>query len=245
MGKYVLTNCKIYVDNYDISGDANAGTLDISTPALDSTTFNDAGAKSKICGLDDVKASISVLYDNTTAYTPDDEIDTWRGGMTAKAVTICPTTGVAGEVAYCFKGLGATYSHGGSVGEVKKGTWSIEGAGDTGAIVRGTVSSNVLAGVTGAGNGTSLELGLLGTGKTLYSVLHVYSINGGTLAVTVYSDTATNFPSGISRIVHTPATTTTAEWSMLAGAVADDTWWRIQYTYAGTLVKFVHSMAIV
>ena len=246
MGKFVLTNCKLYVDNYDISGDANAGTLDISTPALDTTTFNDAAVKSKICGLDDVKASISVLYDNTTACVPDDEIDTWKSGMAAKAVTICPTTGVAGEVAYCFKGLGASYSQGGSVGEVRKGTWAIEGGGGTGAIVRGYVTSNVIAGVTAGGVGTSINFGLLGAGQTLHSIVHVYYLVGGTLYVNTYSDDNEAMTSHTARIAGGAIVASGTEWLTLAGAVATDTWWRCEYGYSGgTLAKFVHTLAIV
>jgi len=245
MAKLVLSSCKIYVDNYDISGDSNEGTLDFATPALDATTFSDVVSRVKIPGLSEAKIALGVLYDASTAYVPDDEMWTWRNGMTAKIVTVCPATGVDGEVAYCLKGLGASYEQGGSVGDVKKGTWNIEGGGGTGLAFRGTISKNATAGVAAGGNGSSYELGLLGTGHTMYSVLHVYSITGGTLNVTVYSDTATNFPSATSRIAHTNATATTAEWLTLAGPIADDTFWRCTYTYDGTLAKFVHVFAIV
>jgi len=245
MAKYVLTDCKIYVDDYNISGDSNSGTLELTTPALDASTFSSVTARTKIPGLSEMKASIGVLYDATTAYIPDDEIDTWKGGMTAKVVTICPTTGATGEVAYSFKGLGASYSQGGSVGEVKKGTWNIEGGGGTGPAVRGNVISNVLAGVTGNGNGTSYEYGLLGTGHTLYSIVHLYSIDGGSLFVNIYSDDHAGMTSSTIRITGGELDETTTVWQTLAGPVATDTWWRSVYTYDGTLAKFVHVMAIV
>ena len=78
MAKYVLTDCKIYVDDYNISGDSNSGTLELTTPALDASTFSSVTARTKIPGLSEMKASIGVLYDATTAYIPDDEIDTWK-----------------------------------------------------------------------------------------------------------------------------------------------------------------------
>jgi len=103
-----------------------------------------------------------------------------------------------------------------------------------------------IATVTGAG----LNLGLLGAGQKLVSVLHVFSVTGGagSVTVTIESDEDDTWAGAATRITHTAVTTAvghTCEVKELDGAVATDDWWRAVATWtAGTNYSLAVGLSI-
>lgn len=207
--------------------------LDYSVEMLDVTTFNDA-AKRRISGLFDVAASLQGLYQAGTNPDLVDKILWDKLALQDEIMTICPTTGAAGEVAYFTKVIEATYKPGGSVGEVFP--FSVEAQG-TERLIRGIVAETGVKTVTG--NGTGRNLGTVTATQKLYAAMHVVAASGTTptLDVTIESDDANTFLTPVTRITFAQATAIGAQWKEVAGAITD-IWYRPVITIGGTAPSF-------
>lgn len=207
--------------------------LNYGADMLDVTTFND-NAKRRIAGLFDVSVDLQGFYQ--AGANPDliDKILWDKLALQDEIMTVCPTIGAAGEVAYFTKVIEATYTPGGSVGEVFP--FSVEAQG-TERLIRGIVAETGTR--TASGNGTARNLGAVAAGKKLYAAMHVLAVSGTTptLDVTIESDDAETFLTPITRITFSQATAIGAQWKEVAGPITD-TWFRPVFTIGGTTPSF-------
>ncbi|MEW5921566.1 MAG: hypothetical protein AB1796_11605 [Bacillota bacterium] len=197
------------------------------------TTFND-NAKRRIAGLFDVSADLQGYYQAGTNPDLIDKILWDKLALQDEIMTVCPTNGAAGEVAYFTKVIEATYTPGGSVGEVFPFTVEVQG---TERLIRGIVAET--GAKTASGNGTARNLGAVATGKKLYAAMHVLAVSGvtPTLGVTIESDDADTFLTPITRITFSQATAIGAQWKEVSGPITD-TWFRPVFTLGGTNPSF-------
>lgn len=228
MAARVLKNCKLYLAGHNLSGDVNKMTLDYSAEMLEATTFADE-SKRRVAGLFDISADHEGYYQ--AGSTPDlvDKILWDKLGLADQVMTICPTTGVAGEIAYTTKTVEAEYSPNGAVGELFAFSVSAQG---TERLVRATVMQNGT--ITATGNGTARQLGAVTADQKIYAAVHLVSVSGTnpTLDIDIESDDAEAFSTGIDRITFDQMTAIGAQWKELAGAITDD-WWRPVFTIGG------------
>jgi len=225
MAEYVLTDCKFYFNEYNLSGDMNALALNYSADMQENTSFS-KDTHQFLGGLKSVTLGHEGYFSAGT-----DEVDPtlFTNIATANSViSIGPTDGADGEVAYTMQSILSEYSPGASIGEVMAFSVSAEANGD--GLVRGTVMHN--SSVSGSGDGTARQLGAVASGESVYASLHVLS-GSGSLDVVVQSDDNGSMTSATNRITFTNATAKTSEWMSLAGAVTDD-YWRVNYTVTGT-----------
>jgi hypothetical protein len=105
--------------------------------------------------------------------------------------------------------------------------------------IRGNILLPLAARGTGSSTGTARQLGAVSATQRVFSALHVTAASGTTptLDVTVRSDDAVGFPSGVIRTTHPQFTTTGSDIQSAAGPFTDD-WWRVAYTIAGTTPSF-------
>lgn len=241
MSSNILTDAKLYVSSFDLSGDMNALALTYAAEMKDNTTF---GATTRInkAGLKSIVAQHEGLWDSNGTDQPDDVFFS-RIGTANVPVTISPQTGADGEVAFLFQAVHGEYTPGAPVGELYAFTVSMEG--DNGApLVRGMVLHPATA-RTATGNGTAMQLGAVSATQDVYATLHVIAASGTnpTLDVTVRSDDNSGMTTPTTRLTFTQATGITSEWKSAAGAITDD-YWRVTYTIGGTNPSFTFVVAV-
>lgn len=233
MGVYVLQDCKLFVAQYDVSGDVNEGELGFGVDLKDRTTFGSGGARQRKGGLKNVGLRLRGFTNPGTGLS-DEGLFT-AIGENDKVVSVAPETGADGETLFGFLANLADYAPGASVGEMFGFSCNAQGS-DGNGLVRGYVMAPKAA-RTVTGTGTARNLGLVGSGQKLYAWLHVFAKAGTTptLDVVIESDDGSGFASPVTRITFGQKTGESSEWATpVAGPIATDTWWRAKWTIGGT-----------
>lgn len=234
MSVQVLTNCRLLVDQFDISGRTNKLGLSYGAKAEPATAFlNDT--ENFLPGLKTLKAAHEVLFEQGVGLV--DEVLFQRIAVNAVVMTIGPTTLAESEAAYSGKVMGANLKPGFAVGGVPRASFDAE-ASDR--LVRGLVGANRTAGTSGTG--PVLTLAGPTVTQSVYAALHVLAMSGTagpTLAVTVKSAALVGFGSPSTRITIPTQSGLGAVWATPLGPGAiTDGFWRIDYTITGTNPSF-------
>lgn len=236
MAVEVLTDAKVWLAEFDISGKLNAVSLQYGAEMVDDTVFGD-DTRSRAGGLKTVALGVEGYFDGADV----DPALFGEIGVADNPVTVAHVSTI-GNIAYLFKSIAGDYSPGGQVGDMFAFS---AGAEATGGLIRGTLMVNAAA-VAATANGTGRQLGAVGATQSLYAALHVTAASGTTptLDAVVESDDNSGFTTATTRITFTQATAVTSQWATpVAGAITDD-WWRIQYTIGGTTPSFDFAVAI-
>lgn len=226
MASSILRDQKVFFDGYDLTGYANALSLEYSADTLDETVLGLDTRKFK-GGLKTVSAGLEGFFDSVP-----DGVLTGVVGASDKILSF-GSSGIEGEVAYSFKSMAGSYKPGGAVGELM--SYSLQAAA-TGKLIRGILAENNTS-VQATGNGAARQLGAIGSGQKLFAILHVLSSSGSgnqTLDVAIKSDNASNFPSPTTQINFSQVNTSVgAQWAEINGPIIDD-YWRPTWTIAGS-----------
>lgn len=227
MSKLALTNAKLWLDGYDLSGDINALALEYGAEAKDATVISDT-TRRFMGGLKTVSARHAGLWEAGTDKV--DEVLFARVGSNV-VTTIGPSNGGAeGERAYLTTMLGAKYGLGGAVGEAFPFDVELEGQAD---LVAGTIIHNALRGLTGAG--TVYNLGAPSASQRWFAALHVLTLTGGgTLTVKVQSDDNAGMTSPTDRGTFAAKSGLGAEIISAVGIGGGDIHWRTSWTLTGS-----------
>jgi hypothetical protein len=233
MTTYVMSDAKVWVAQYDVSGDLNALALANAAEVKDATTFG-AGARIHRGGIKSVDLQLEGFYQAGTDLI--DEIVFSRIGTPNLPVSCSPTGGAEGQTAYLFLAELARYRLGGEMGEMLPFTVEAEAQGQP--LVKGQVLLNGIKGTTG--NGTAVQLGAVGAGQKLYAALHVLAASGGTPSVTVkvQSDDNSGFTTPTDRITFGAKTSASYEWATPVGGAITDDYWRFTWTISGSTPSF-------
>lgn len=245
MAIHVLTTPKIYVGEYDLSGDMNSVASTYSGEPQDNTTFGGT-TRTVQGGLKKVTFSAEGFWNGG-----DDEVDDAlfsKINVANVPVTLVPEGETIANACYLFRALHAEYSPfaSGTVGEMLRFSVSAEGSGGTGP-VRGTLFH--VGSETATGTETKVQIGAVAAGESLYAALHVLTVSGTnpTLNVLVRSDADASAGGESTRITFTQATAITSEWKSVAGAITDE-YWDVSFTIGGTntpTFEFVLSVGII
>lgn len=233
-----FTDGRIYVAGINLSGHSNEGMLEINAQELDASTIKD-GWDVTILGRKHVELNASGYWEAGSG-KPDDLYA--KLGSAGQVVTLCPD-GDEGGVAYSCRAVPVKYTIGGQAGEIFP--FAVNAKGDTNRAVRGTVMHDDVAARTSTANGTARNLGAVSASQRVYSALHVIAASGTTptLDVVISSDDAQAFTTPTTRLTHSQQTTIGADWQSAVGAITD-TWWRVQWTVAGTTPSFTFVVAL-
>lgn len=221
-----------YVDEFDFSGVSNSVEGAIDNNLGEVTAFADTDA-TFVEGKASFTFNINALLD-AVAGGYDAEMFT---DLTSEArrVGVIPGGAMNGNYGYeADTNISEQARSGEIAGAIALNvTWR----GDT-PLVR-VVLLDVDTAVAASGNGTPYQRGAAGAGDTIVGVLRLLAAPGGagnnTLDVIVQSDSAEGFSSPTTRLTFTQldqASVALHEVITAAGAVTD-TWWRVNYTYAG------------
>ena len=237
MSNLVLTDCKLYVGQYNFSGVANQIKLDYNAEMLDATTFNGSGTRIFVPGLRTVALSGKGLAE-TESVGPSlwtDDVMFSRIGATAVPMSVAPVGNIEGERALSFKAVNATYQPlSGEVGSLLEYDLDAQ-ASDNTALIHGFMMATGAKTVTG--NGTGFLIHDVEEGKRVYGALHVVAWTGLTsLTVTIESGVTGSFTPPTTRLTFATKTALGYDWKEETAGVGGitDTYWRAKWTIAGT-----------
>jgi len=235
-----LKDARIYYATLDATGFANKISLDDEYEDLDKTTFGSGGARERVSGLADMAAGATIFWQAGDLSYPDDVF--WANlGANTQPLTVCPTAGTVGSVAYLTKVFQPSWKPGGDIGKLLAAdvTWS-----GNQPLARGAILHPQGTARTATGNGTGVQVGAILAAQSLYANLHVFSVGAGAQSLTVklQSSVDNTFGSPTDRVTFTAATGLTAECKSVAGAVTD-TWWRVVYTITGSTPSFLFAVS--
>jgi hypothetical protein len=237
----VLTDARIYYETLDVTGFGNKVELNSSAVDLDRTVFASGGWVERTGGLFDSQIGIEGLWDAGDLTKPDDAF--WAGlGVSGTAVTIVPTAGTVGSLAYVTKILQTEYKPGAKVGQLL--AWNVTAKGSA-PIARGQILHPQGTARTTTGTGTGVQLGAVLATQRIYANLHVMSISGTatpTITVSLQSSVDNTFASPTTRLTFLADTALDGQAVSLLGAVTDQ-WWRAAWTISGTSPSFLFAVS--
>ena len=222
MATLAFIDAVVSVDGNDLSSDGTNVTLDYSAEALEKTAFGDT-TKIRQGGLKDWAGTLE--FNQDFAASPNPDVDLFAA---------------VGNVAYGLNANEMQYVQPGEHGQLFRFSVSLASAGP---LVRGQLAFN--SQISSSGNGTALNLGLVAAGQRIYSGLHVTQFDGTSLDVVIQGDAESAMGSPAGHITFAQATGLTSEWGSKAGAIADDDWWRVNFTFVGTNVTFAVFIGII
>lgn len=243
MGLIVLTDAKVYVGGYNLSGYSNEAHVTQNPVMLDATVFG-LGTKKNTPGLYDFKADVAGFMDYTypMGAAPLDQLNSFNSALFAKILTngtpdiasYAALGNAEGDIAFTMQAVNSKFDPlSGAVGTLVPYKLELNAAGLP--LVRGVVQGVGLKTVTG-GSAAGIQLGAVSATQKLYAGLHVVGASGTTptLNVTVRSAAASNMASPTTRLTFPQFTTSVgASWQSVAGAWAD-TYYDVRWTIAGT-----------
>lgn len=220
MSSFAFIDPTIWIAGYDMTGDLNQASCNLSVEEKENTVFG-LTYRRRIGGLKNVAAQFGGFYSAGSGQV-DPEVFT-NLAVVDRVVTLAPTS-TEGSTAYMWQGGAFGYNFFGQIGEVTPMTVNYSGTNGVGA-VRGAVTkakANVSA--TGA-TGTGLLLGDVDATEYLYATLHVFSA-GTTITIQVQSDDNAGFTTPTTRGTIGPITTAGGTWMTRVVGPFTDTYWR-------------------
>jgi hypothetical protein len=222
----VLTDARVFVGGYDLSGQANQVASGAAVTMADVTSFGSAGWAEARPGIISSRLDVTTYQDDATVGTG------LAAGTTGLVVSVCDDDAeFATGWGFSAVTLGDVREM--QVGEVYKSQLSLAG---TGSMFQGelllprTVDTN-------GGTGSIRQLGAVAADERVYANLHVFAVSGGGVTVTVQSAALVGFGSPTSRISFSAASAVGSQTSSTAGAITDQ-FWRVSWTQTATSATF-------
>jgi hypothetical protein len=234
MPELVLLNPRQYVAGLDLSGSYSQHALVLDADAVQFTAFGDFTRTYK-GGLVGAGSEHSGFWDDPV----DSDLFT-NLAAAARNTTLSPDGGDEGDVAFFFSSIGTKYEPGAAIGDAFAFSNSNQ---VTGIVTRGLIFQTGVE--TTSGNGTAFNLGTLDTGKKLRASLHVLSASAAdTLDVVVASDSQQAFGGTPETRITFPQRSAIGGELLTVDGPHADTWYRVQYTIAGTDPSFSFVVAV-
>lgn len=229
----ILRDCVIHYGDADLTATANEFSIDSSFADLDVTTFGSAGERNRIAGIEDATASV-MTFGSPSIVEP--EFATNSGTVELLTVVQFPTSGTAtaGDEVYAMRGLLTSTKQPLKVGDVSKldammATSQPEGLLSGQLLVpKRTFSASFAP--------TSLNLGPVATGKSVYFGVHIFAVTGDrTLTMRLQSSTTSAFTAGTitTQITQTTVSATGSQFGS-SSTTTTDPYWRVNGLLGGT-----------
>lgn len=241
MSTLVVTDAKIYLAQYDISGDLNQVSIKQTPVLLEDTAFGGTYHTSK-AGLKRAEIHAEGYTQFGSGVTTIDGRLQSKFAVADTPVLVSPDGGDVGEVAYFMKSTMSTLNRGPvTVGELLKFQFDAVNSGAKGALVRGTLMEDGKTSRTSASNTATQTLGAVSATQRLFASLHLHTFSGTDVTFTVKS-AVTDFGTITQRAAFTQNTAVGSEFITPVDGAITDTFWRIYWT--GTFTSFSAVVAI-
>lgn len=250
----LLSDCKVYLGGYDITGSINSVKLEAKRAELGNSRMGD-DAETFYPGLMQVDAGVSGFYEagsglvDTVIASPriiSSSYDASEWPLTFAPPSAPGLAGADGNVCYNVRSAQFGYQIGSAHGGLLP--YDLTSRVRTGTMDRGTIMM-AKATRTATYTGTARQLGAVTASQQLVAILHVFSVTGGSgsVTVTVESDNLVGFATPTTRATFTAVATAAGvgrQVVVTAGAITDD-WWRVVATWtAGTNYSAACALAI-
>lgn len=242
MPKMVLLDARLFTGGADLSGHSNKVELTAEVEDKDVTNYASGGWKEVLGGIASAEVNGEGQWEAGDPGMVDDASWVQLGGV--GAWTVCPQDSTPGALAYFTRALRASYTLGGSVGDVAPWTGN---AKSSWPLVRGVIEHPPGVARTTDGASPGVELGPVAAGRRLYAALHVLSVAGTgtpTLTATVETDVTDTFASPNTQLAFDAATAQGGQVLRTAGDAITDTWARVSWTITGTSPSFLFVVAL-
>ena len=209
MALFVWTNARLFVNEVDLSAQMSQLLLDYKAEILDATAFQQAAIGTRIhkSGLWDVSLNHEGFLDFAEPGIDEELFDTILLSETVNVTMIPVSTGTAGVIAdgdhaYFGQFAGATYTPGGTVGDLAKFTYA---ATSKEQLAIGRVSIDDVVAVTGVVDGTAYQFGDavafpgfggaidVPAGDRIVAMVHIVADDFTDLDMIIESDDVANF----------------------------------------------------
>lgn len=241
MGKQILLNVRLFAGGADVSGSTNKAEVTAEVDEQDVTNYRSNGWKESLGGLASSSISAEGQWEAGDPSFVDDQAWSLFGGV--GPWTVCPNDATVGALAYTTNALHASYTLGGSVGDVAPYQAKADGSWP---MVRGQIAHPPGTPRTADGTGTGLNLGAVAAGKRLYASLHVLSATGTTPSLTarIESDTDNTWATPVTVFAFNAATAAGGQIMRSSGTALTDSWFRLAWTITGTSPSFLLAAAV-
>lgn len=231
MAEFMLKNARILVSGADLSGQMNEVTVTYSAEMLDRTTFG-SSARKRMAGLRDFQVAGGGFVDFATTKKASPHL--WsKLGTTAGVVTVSANSS---KGAPCYTGaqVESEFAFGGSIGELAK--FNFAGFGD-GYAVKGVLAEGG-TGLSTTLSATPRSLGVKGTTKRLYGIVHIRagaSSGNQKLVFGIQTASSSGFTSATTALKMTSVGggAPTGQIKFTAGSTVH-TWYRVRVKSSGT-----------
>lgn len=234
MAEQVLTDAKVWAGQYDFSGSLNSVALSYGADTPEKTSFGDDTHVMIAGGLKTLEIQEEGFVDETAG------VGTIFGNLALANIpmSFSATGGAENDIAFFVQAMFATYSPGGSTGDIN--AFSVAASAND-SLIRGVVIANEENAIA-SGDSTGFQLGAIAAGEELQVAIHVLA-GSGTLDIDIVSDDNSGFTTEVVQLSATQATGATSEYLTLAGPVTDD-WWRANWTIGGGSPDFTFIVVI-
>lgn len=238
MATQILTDCTIWLNQYDVTSNVTELGGTIEKAEVESTTFASAGKRERKAGIEDSRLDLMTFWDPAL-------IESVAVPLVGTSNNVlCATVGGAqDDVAYFNRGELLMVKSGLPVGEMAKFDTGVATSSAEG-VVRGNLITPK-ATRTATGNGTGYQAGAVSSTQKVYALAQVFTVTGTTPSMTlkIQSDDNSGFTSPTDRITFTAFTAAGFEMQSLAGSISD-TYWRAVWTISGTSPNFTFGVCL-
>lgn len=238
MGTFVLRDCTIWANEFDLTADTNQVDGDWEGAEVDCTNFASGGNQELKIGIAKSSMALQTFYDTATGAV--EPVLTALKGTVGNIITVTPD-GTAHTRAFFSRGLAGGLKMPFKLGDMAAlqggfKTSSVEG------LVEGYVALPKTA-LTATGTGTIYNDGAVATGQKVYGALHVFAASGTTPSLTakVQSAPLVGFGSPTDRLTFAAKTAAGSDFQSAAGPITD-AFWRVSYTISGTTPSFTFAV---
>lgn len=233
-GTQILSDARVLLAQFNISGDLNQVDLDYSADTKEDTAFG-ATFHTMKPGMRNAKIHQEGFSQFGTGFI--DDIAQTRIGTADVPILVSPNHGNAGDVCWFMKALHYGLKRGGKVGDMFKFALDAIASGTNTQLVQGMLLEDGYTSRVAGGNTAGAQINVTGVSalQKLYASLHVLVFVGTNVTIKIQSS-ATQGGSYTDRITFTLVTGKTSESpTPVAGAITD-TWWRV--LWSGTFTSF-------
>ncbi len=236
MATVILKEARLYVAQFNLSGDLNQIKLVSAAIGKEDTAFGATYQTMKYGGAL-IKTEMTGAGYAQSGSTSVEDVIQGRVGTDEVLMTVAGEGGDLGESCRFFKGAFEVYDTNITIGEMHKFTFAAKnsGLGTNNPLVRGYIMEDGKTSRTGALNGATQTLGQVLAAQKIYSGLHLTAFVGTNVPFTLKS-AVTDWATPTTRITFVQNTAVGSEYpTPVAGAITD-TFWRIEAT--GTFTSF-------
>lgn len=248
MAPLVMTNCRLWLGGYDLSGYANQLGIEYGTELGDDSTFGGVAVSGTRSNKPTIKTAVingSVFVDPSAMSglgTPDsvDEYLFERIAADREVMSVAADGEDADDPVWFMRGVNGSYVPlGGSVGDLLQSELDFRAANSV--LVRGWLLKGAGTVITTTGNSSVLNHTGPTAAQKVASALHVIPVAGSTptLDVVIQSDSVVGMSSPTTQLTHPQFTTSRgASWQQADGPITD-AYWQATWTLGGASPQYL------